>query len=297
MKCPLRILLGASLILLIPLFFLSRHLLDLWDQYNGSAYMWASISHGTQGRSPPIPAIPGDKIIVMAKLEQENTDWVAEYLPEYTPFPPFHLHLTTNPAASWQRAIYTVNPSSSDSSDHNTLTTSLNKGHESMAYLTYIIDHYASLPSTLAFLHSHASGFLCAWHTDTPLHSNIDSLDSLQIPFAQQNGYVNLRCNWNPGCLAEHRYNKHITPEVWHAIFDNASISQFSHRDDKGFVPEQVGTACCAQFAVSRERVLERPRSDYEGFMRWVVETGKSDAQSGRVMEFLWHVIFGMDAI
>jgi hypothetical protein len=291
------LLLGASLILLIPLFFLSRHLLDLWDQYNCSAYVVAFISHGNQVRTPPIPAQPGDKIIIMAKLEQENTDWVAEYLPEYTPFPPSTLTPRLNPAASWQRAIYTVNPSSSSHSpDRNTLTTSLNKGHESMAYLTYIIDHYASLPSTLAFLHSHASGFLCAWHTDTPLHSNIDSMNSLQMPFVQQNGYVNLRCNWNPGCLPAHRYNKHITPEVWHDIFGNASLSQFSHTDE-GFVPEQVGTACCAQFAVSRERVLERPRSDYEGFRRWIVETGKSDAQSGRVMEFLWHVIFGMDAV
>lgn len=166
-----------------------------------------------------------------------------------------------------------------------------------MAYLTYIIDNYHSLPSTLAFLHSHRSGFLSAWHTDTPLHSNIDALNSLQLAFVQKMGYVNLRCNWNPGCEPAHRYNKHVTPEVWRSVFAGASMSQFSQKGNKSYTPEQVGSACCAQFAVSRERVLQRPKKDYEGFRRWVLETEKSDAMSGRVMEFLWHVIFGMDAV
>lgn len=197
---------------------------------------------------------------------------------------------------SWQRAIYTVNPSFPPSSSQ-ILTTPLNKGHESMAYLTYVIDNYDSLPSMLAFLHSHASGFLSAWHTDTPLHSNIDALSTLQLPFVRQNGYVNLRCNQNPGCLLHQRFNKHVTPEVWHEIFGNASKSVSSYQGNKNWVPEQVGAACCAQFAVSRDRVLQRPKSDYETFRTWVTDTGKSDRQSGRVMEFLWHIIFGMDAV
>ena len=173
----------------------------------------------------------------------------------------------------------------------------MNKGHESMAYLTYIIDNYASLPSALAFLHSHRSGFFSAWHTDTPLHSNVDALRSLQLPLVQKNGYVNLRCNWNPGCEPAHRFNKHVTPEVWRSVFGGASMSQFSQKWNASFVPEQVGNACCAQFAVSRERVLQRPKEDYEVLRGWVIETEKSDAMSGRVLEFLWHVIFGMDAV
>ena len=298
MRWAFRFFLIASAILLVPTFILTRKALDLWDQYSGSAYLRSYLTHGTQIAAPPIPAKPGDKIIVMAKLEQENTDWVAECLPEYPTLPPFHPIPQLIFLRSWQRAIYTVNPSSSPSTTpSNTLTTPLNKGHESMAYLTYIIDNYASLPSTLAFIHSHASGFLSAWHTDTPLHSNIEALNTLQLPHVRKTGYVNLRCNWNPGCLPAHRYNKHVTPAVWHAIFGNASVSQFSERGNSEFVPEQVGTACCAQFAVSRERVLERPKEDYEVFRRWVIETGKNDAQSGRVMEFLWHVIFGMDAV
>lgn len=163
-----------------------------------------------------------------------------------------------------------------------------------MAYLTYIIDHYTSLPETLAFIHPHRGGFLDAWHTDTPHHDNVDGLRTLRLKYVQQNGYVNLRCNWNPGCKKADRKNKHITAEVWQEVFKGASKASFSQPE---YVPGEVGTACCAQFAVSRKRVLERPLSDYEGFRQWVMDTNMSDAKSGRVLEFLWHVIFGMDAV
>ena len=161
-----------------------------------------------------------------------------------------------------------------------------------MAYLTYIIDNYPTLPSTLAFLHSHRSGFLPAWHTDTPLHSNVDSLRSLRLPFMQQSGYVNLRCNWNPGCLEPHRINKHVTKEVWYDVWKGTSTEGMGWRGDG-----MVGQACCAQFAVSGEQVRKRPVGDYERLRGWIVETEKSDALSGRVMEFLWHVVFGKEAV
>ena len=173
-----------------------------------------------------------------------------------------------------------------------------------MAYLSYVIDNYANLPSTLAFLHSHRSGFLSAWHTDTPLHDNVEALRSLQIPFVQKNGYVNLRCNWNPGCLEAHRHNAHVTPEVWNDVFAGTSTETKKKKEEgqedtgsEGMAPKLVGAACCAQFAVSRDQVLARPLSDYERFREWIVDTEKSDAKSGRVLEFLWHVIFGKDAV
>ena len=67
--------------------------------------------------------------------------------------------------------------------------------------------------------------------------------------------------------------------------------------EEKQCAPNQVGAACCAQFAVSKEAVRFRPLSDYTHFRDWIVETEKSDAKSGRVMEFLWHVIFGKKAV
>ncbi|KAL8775837.1 MAG: hypothetical protein Q9194_003589 [Teloschistes cf. exilis] len=283
MRWTLRFALPA-LVLVITLFAVLYIKYDqIWDQYNAPAYAWASLQNTFRGSTldNPPPILDGegkveDKVVIMAKVESEDTDWVARNLPD------------------WQHAIYTVNPSPNNNNNNNTLTTPLNKGHESMAYLTYIIDHYTSLPSTLAFIHPHESGFTTAWHTDTPLHSNTDALRSLRLPFVQQNGYANLRCNWNPGCEYKHRKNAHVNAEVWKAVFKGASKSLFSGVEE---APEEVGAACCAQFAVSRDRVLERPKSDYEAFRQWVVDTDKSDAQSGRVLEFLWHVIFGMEAV
>ena len=73
--------------------------------------------------------------------------------------------------------------------------------------------------------------------------------------------------------------------------------AQQEQKGEEEMAPMLVGAACCAQFAVSRDQVLARPLSDYERFREWIVETEKSDAKSGRVLEFLWHVIFGKDAV
>ncbi|KAL8947009.1 MAG: hypothetical protein Q9222_006660, partial [Ikaeria aurantiellina] len=268
-----------SLVLVITLcVILYIKFAQIWDQYNAPAYAWASLQntlHGSKLDNPPPIAnsMVEDKVVIMAKVEAEDTDWVAQHLPD------------------WQHAIYTVNPSTMT---NETLTTPLNKGHESMAYLTYIIDHYHALPSTLAFIHPHRRGFRDAWHTDTPLHDNVDALRSLRLPFVQKSGYVNLRCNWNPGCEMAHRKNKHIDAAVWKEVFGAASKASFSQPE---YEPGEVGAACCAQFAVSRAQVQKRPLGDYEGFRDWVTRTEKSDAQSGRVLEFLWHVIFGKEAV
>jgi len=197
----------------------------------------------------------------------------------------------------------------------------MNKGHESMAYLTYIIDHYDNLPSTIAFLHSHRSGFLQAWHVDAPLHDNVAAMRALRLDFVQENGYVNLRCNWNPGCLKPHRKNRHVTEQIWREIFEgtstppppNTTVSTTTGSTDGEHassvslsrageqkvlaVPKEIGAACCAQFAVSRDQVRKRPVEDYIKFRQWVIETELDDASSGRVMEFLWHVIFGKEAV
>ncbi|KAI9676866.1 MAG: hypothetical protein M1817_006705 [Caeruleum heppii] len=227
--------------------------------------------HRIQARPPPpqhqTPVIPADKIIVMAKMERENTDWVAEKL------------------SDWQNAIYTVDSSTA------TLRTPLNKGREAMAYLTYLIDNYANLPSIIAFLHPHQGGsilrYWSAWHTDAEKWSNVASLSNLRLDTVGKEGYVNLRCAWNPGCKPAHRHNAHVTPQIWTEIF-GGNVSD---------VPSEVGAACCAQFAVSRQQVHKRTREEYVQMREWLTRTELDDGKSGRVMEFLWHIIFGQEAV
>ncbi|KAL2864756.1 DUF3431 domain-containing protein [Aspergillus lucknowensis] len=295
MKNNSRIVLCFSLILLIPLYFLKAKLADLSDQYHAGTYLidWLSSNEPQRHRWAAYKGHEQDKVIVMARLEEEPVQWVQEELPD------------------WRRAIYIVNPSKATAADDNQLKTPINKGHESMAYLTYLIDHYDRLPSTIAFIHAHRSGFLRAWHVDAPLHDNVAALQSLQLDFVQRNGYVNLRCNWNPGCKSKHRYNGHVTEQVWTDIFEGTStpplnataVNTAKTVGDNTYpqkflrFPSEVGAACCAQFAISRDQARQRPREDYIKIRQWVIDTDLSDAASGRVMEYLWHVIFGKDAV
>lgn len=168
-----------------------------------------------------------------------------------------------------------------------------------MAYLTYVIDHYSSLPPIMAFIHPHRSGFWDAWHTDTPLHDNVYALENLQLPFVRQNGYVNLRCNTTPGgCNKAPGRNQHITRQVWQEVFNETSTPH-ADRSPTGMADTDptLAVACCAQFAVSGEQVRKRPLEDYVRIRDWVIHTELSDRKSGRIMEYLWHVIFGMDPV
>lgn len=76
---------GGVCLLMIVMILLFAHLRDLGDQYGVVDYFTSSVSNTV--RKQPYHARPagntvGDKIIVMAKMEHEDTSWVAEELPE-----------------------------------------------------------------------------------------------------------------------------------------------------------------------------------------------------------------------
>jgi len=215
-----------------------------------------------------------DKIVVAGKIAKEDASWIEKELPD------------------WQSAIYSVDNQSAP------LHTPANKGKEVMPYLTYIIDNYDNLPSIVAFLHAHRDGYPQAWHTDSPDHSNPASLQKLNLKFVELNGYANLRCIESPGCpgglqpfrdppgpeddpLTETEALMH---KVWPQLFPNE------------IMPKVFAAACCAQFAVSRSRIRERPRSDYVRWRQWLLDTDLLDVKSGGIMEYMWHFIFGMEA-
>lgn len=85
MKCGLRITLCAILLAGVTLYLLGDHLRDLGDQYRAGAYLnvWWNKNELQYFPTPPQQTSPGDKVIVMAKLEEEPTEWVEEELPEY----------------------------------------------------------------------------------------------------------------------------------------------------------------------------------------------------------------------
>lgn len=192
----------------------------------------------------------------------------------------------------WQHAIYTV-----DNTSH-LLHTDANKGREANAYLSYILRNYESLPSIVAFVHPHRDGYPAAWHNDASNYDNVNSLKALNIDFVQRNGYANLRCIWIPGCPDE----IHPLREPPKDVDDGESTEQAMASVWPLFfapqaVPSIIGTPCCAQFAVSRDQIRNRPLLEYVRYHDWLVKTELSDDVSGRVFEYLWHIIFGQDPI
>ncbi|KAF2087460.1 hypothetical protein K490DRAFT_73836 [Saccharata proteae CBS 121410] len=269
-RTKLRTALFALLFVLIVGFFINlRHSLNQDDNVPGSRYDDAASRE--QQLSQTEPSRANDKAFVVASQKGDDTDWLFEHFP------------------GWSKYIYNVDDPTA------ALTVPKNKGRESMVYLTYIIDHYDNLPQYILFLHPKRY----QWHNDDPDYDGLPVLQNFQLPYLHSQGYVNLRCAWVLGCPSEIKpYEK-----------DDISTHQQAHAGHyykKAFqeifgvereVPEMVGVSCCAQFAVTREKVRETSRGEWERLRRWLVETELTDDISGRVLEYSWHMLFGKNAV
>lgn len=119
----------------------------------------------------------------------------------------------------------------------------------------------------------------------------------LNLDFVRESGYVNMRCQWYPGCpdwVQPARSQDVDDPENLEKGMPEAWRDLFGEEEE---VPTIIATPCCAQFAVSKEQVLKRSKEEYELYHKWLMETEMSDKLSGRVFEYLWHIIFGKGPI
>lgn len=164
-----------------------------------------------------------------------------------------------------------------------------NKGKESNVYLQYILDHYHKLPEYMVFLHAHRSSY----HVEFEEQDNALTVQRLQLDYVRKAGYTNLRCDWSPGCPDEVQPFRQLAGRTTEIAFAGAWIRIFNNTN----IPEIVGAPCCAQFAVTKKQVLARPLSDYQHYHDWLMETELDDETSGRVFEYLWHIIFGQDPV
>lgn len=248
--------------LLAPCLAVAVALTILLPWYHDRLVIWIGYKQFTTMR----PSLEHDQLsnveIVVASLKVEDTTWLLTHLP------------------TWKANIYVVDDS------HASLTVPMNRGHESMVYLTYIIDHYDRLPDNIIFLH--ASRF--AWHNDDPDYDAIPTLRNFQLPYLRESGYVNLRCVWVIGCPAE------IRPVEDEANRDDANLmtknmykQAFEELLPELPVPAVVAVSCCSQFAVTREMIKVRPKDDYIRYRQWLLRTPLDDSISGRVFEFSWH--------
>ncbi|KAK4570389.1 hypothetical protein LTR86_002469 [Recurvomyces mirabilis] len=171
-------------------------------------------------------------------------------------------------------------------------------GREASAYLSYILDYYDALPKYSIFIHAAED----QWHNDVyaKATNQPDTLRSLRTAAIDAHGYVNLRCKLHPGCPSD------IAPNAIEGVempksnprADFAGIFMEVMGVNRSEVPDHIGNVCCAQFGVSRERILQRSKVDYERMLKWAQDQKEFDGFGvGFVFEKLWHIIFGMDAV
>ncbi|CAI6336924.1 unnamed protein product [Periconia digitata] len=269
----------------IPLIALSTFLVTLIIWFNRfdtprqqlsnlSSLYHDSISSGVRRPfSPGAAKPPGSaysRVLVIAKTSEEDVGWVRDDLP----------NLPT--------VIYQVDKANA------TYRVPKNKGNEAMVYLTYLIDHYDQLADTTIFIHAHS----ITWHNNILLDlSTPMTIQRLQDDRVWRQGFMNLRCHLEPGCPS---------------IFLNQTTSNVGHKEkpsDEMFRPETfkelfpghkvppvLSEPCCAQFAVSRDRVKDNPRKTYEHLRAWLLATPLDDASSGRVFEYVWQYLFTRNA-
>ncbi|KAL3476471.1 hypothetical protein BJX99DRAFT_246825 [Aspergillus californicus] len=211
-----------------------------------------------------------DRVIVVSKLKRDDMDWIYDELTEY------HYSVLDLECTAYDPKL-TSGP-----------------GREGNIYIRYLINHYHTLPSTIVFVHSHHDYRSSAWHAEVA-NSDIRNVRNLQDSYVEWSGYTSLRCDSSPGCPDEirpYREPRDSTrqaevafPDVWRDFFNNTEV------------PDIIAAPCCSQFAVSRDQVHRRPKSDYVWYHRWLMETDLPDDVSRKVMEYMWHVIFGQGPI
>lgn len=253
---PLYRLLGASISLLAVTYYLYHIRLS-------HPLLEEPINHEDDQASKAQKSISEPSIgTVVASQTRDNTTWLPSLFPD------------------WHHNIFVA-----DQPDA-TLSVPQNKGREVMTYLTYIIDNYSSLPDIAIFLHAERY----QWHNDDPLYDGARTLSRLQLTYILEQGYVNLRCVWTLGCPHEIHPLDHPADEITsetHA--DQVYAAAFKELFPDAPIPESIGVSCCAQFAVSKATILQRPREEYERYRRWLLETDLEDGLSGRVLEYSWH--------
>ncbi|KAF2640228.1 hypothetical protein P280DRAFT_490571 [Massarina eburnea CBS 473.64] len=206
-------------------------------------------------------------VVVVPKTKKEDLGWFEKEIPEA------------------QLVVYEVdNPKAKHKIPKN-------KGREAMVYLSYMIDNYDELPDTTIFMHAHQR----AWHNNLLLGQDAaPMIRRLNHERVARMGYMNVRCHHEPGCPDWIHMDRpggdfdffrkpeeiHWRRHIWEEIHPGAPI------------PFSLSGVCCAQFALSRDRIQQVPIERLRHYRQWLIKTKMDDQYSGRVFEYIWHYIF-----
>jgi hypothetical protein len=223
--------------------------------------------------------------LVLGRVETDgNPTWLDALRQKY------HLCVYTNDAPLDRTSAYLQVPA--------------NRGHEAMAYLTFLIDNYNHIPAAGAVF---VPGSRWAWHNDALDYDNRKLLAALNISAAlEQSGYHNLRCDWSastcspseapPQGSLEISLRAAFQPYDARVVSDRALSPALaalfgSVRTDNDPEPivtdrsvsnglgrgDAVRSQCCAQFVVARENIWQHSRDEYIAIRQWLLDGGTED--------------------
>jgi Protein of unknown function (DUF3431) len=171
-----------------------------------------------------------------------------------------------------------------------------NRGSESMAYLTAIIDHYENLPDLMIFMHGHR----IAWHT--PLLGQdwilrrLVTHPPLDLNLTSTNGYHALGCleRWGNDISQlfptdiDANWKSNNGPR-WHESLAARFAQAWREHLGEAYnmpLPDYVRTPTAATFIATRQAIRRRSKEFYIGMRNWMLETHIENKWLGIVMEF-----------
>ncbi|OAL65383.1 hypothetical protein A7C99_2479 [Trichophyton rubrum] len=96
------------------------------------------------------------------------------------------------------------------------------QGREAVAYLTFIVDYYESLPDYSVFIHANEN----QWHNDFFGGKTNKTLNNFRYQVADSQGYVNLRCSTDPGCPTSVNPRDPTLQDTRHKDFPNEELPE-----------------------------------------------------------------------
>ncbi|KAJ5591836.1 uncharacterized protein N7459_002205 [Penicillium hispanicum] len=217
-----------------------------------------------------------DVAIIAGKTRDDNVDWIFDFCEEFlcTPY------------------IYTMD----EDPEENFLLPYSTNGRESSVYLSYMIDYYDQLHPYNIFIHSREE----QWHSDIAGPNTRNVLSNLRLDAVSLKGYANLRCSNDLGCPSTMHQKNPLRHDLEYQYLMDELPNLYAHflGADPSEAPVDIGHQCCAQFAVTSEKIQVRTKEDYLRIMEWIATTDMSDNYGiGWLLEKLWHIFLGMPPV
>ena len=140
----------------------------------------------------------------------------------------------------------------------------MNKGRESMQYLSYLIEHYSRLPELMIFIHAGRG----SWQNNSLLGRDLlRMLTLLRRDHVVDKGFINLRCDWKRGCPDFFQMNISDS-DPW---YNRVQWTKNAYRElfPGHLMPSSVAVPGGGQFAVTQEMVYRVPFDRLVFFRNW----------------------------